>query len=61
MTEHIHLAKTRPQIINGKIAQTQWEDLFNDETHSPNEGGSIRHVHSLGVHPCLLIPELNKS
>ena len=30
--QHIHLTKTRSQIKNCKIAQTQWEYFFNDET-----------------------------
>ena len=30
MTEHIQLTKTRAQIKNWKIAQTQWEDFFNE-------------------------------
>ena len=68
MTEHIHLTKTRSQIKNCKIAQTQWEYFFNDETflmkwlaNAVTSFVIFPHVYSLGVHFYLLIPEMNKN
>ena len=68
MNEHIHLTKTRSQIKNCKIAQTQWEDFFNDETILMKGLALLfkvfvifPHVYSLGVHFYLLIPEINKN
>ena len=67
MTEHIQLTKTRSQIKNCKIAQTQWEDFFNKTFLMKGLAllfkvySDFHHVHSLGIHPCLLIPEMNKN
>ena len=68
MTEHIHLTKTRSQIKNCKIAQTQWEYFFNYETFLMKGLALllksfviVPHVYSLGVHCYLLIPEMNKN